>query len=563
MFGSDMGGFGERGGPALVDRFGRSLRDSLRIAQPVSGQLTMGGGETSINLGAPPVSGSLQVYRNRVLVHPSVYTLSGLTLALNGGKKFYQSDIVEIYYLSLYPPRFAATLPVTPSYLSQVMADRPIGYWRANEASGTTMFDSSGNGNHATYGANALLNQTALYPGNSACVGITTLSYAAKIAGPTGALLSARTGPWTLECIVKATSPYSGSSTGWILAYDKGGNPTSPTPMLGMTYFGAPGVHDQVTSYYSSEVYSPNHTGGSLVHLALVYDGGSTWTLYENGAQAWTGGVLSQSGSVDNIWFLGNSQGSVNGFTGYGSDFAIYNTALSPTRIAAHYNAMIAGTILGDRDPYLRTVDLSASNSPSANLVASVDPTDPTQFKFVPNSGGGSAMTRLFQTIVSGSAASTIDWNSIPQGYTDLLLVITGRDTSSSISSGGARVQLNADTTTTNYQATILNSVNGASVATNVPTITSNGATFCGIPGTSGNSNPVGQGWLRIADYANSNFYKVMTAEYNYYYGSTPSLEHGKLSSVWKSTSPITRITLYPPGTAFAIGTTATLYGLT
>lgn len=561
MFGSDMGGFGERGGPALVDRFGRSLRDSLRIPQPVSGQLVMGGGETSINLGAPPVAGSLQVYRNRVLVHPSVYTLSGLTLALNGGKKFYQSDIVEVYYLSLYPPRFAATLPVTPSYFSQVMADTPLGYWRANETSGTTMFDSSGNGNHAAYGANALLNQTALYPGNSACVGITTLSYAAKIASPSGALLSARTGPWTIECIVKAISPYSGSSTGWILAYDKGGYPTSPTPMLGMTYFGSPGNHDQVTSYYSSEVYSPNHTGGSLVHLALVYNGGSTWTLYENGARAWTGAASSQSGSVDNIWFLGNSQGATNGFTGYGSDFAIYNTALSPTRITAHYSAMIAGTVLGDRDPYLRTVDLSASNTPSANLVASVDPTDPTQFKFIANGGGGGAMTKIAQVVCTGSQG-VVTFSSIPSAYTDLLITSLNRQTGAT-APALVYIKFNSDGASGNYVAQrVFSDGAGTTAVGYTPAPTASGGPCFYSSGSANATHPAAAVRIEMPGYANTAIEKEYLCGGAVTFNTSNGVSSGQMAGGWFSTAAINRIDLTITSGSFLDGSVFTLYGL-
>jgi hypothetical protein len=36
-------------------------------------------------------------------------------------------------------------------YASTVLADHPLGYWRLGESSGTTAFDSSGNGHNGTY----------------------------------------------------------------------------------------------------------------------------------------------------------------------------------------------------------------------------------------------------------------------------------------------------------------------------------------------------------------------------------------------------------------------------
>jgi len=559
MFGSDMGGFGAPGGSPLVDRFGRPLRDGLRVPSPVSGQLTMGGGETGITLGAPPVSGSFQLFRNRVLVHPSIYTISGLTLTLNGGKQFYQSDLVEVFYLSLYPAKLAASLPTVATYFSSVMTDGPLGYWRANETSGTTMVDSSGNGYNATYGGSVLLNQTALYPGNSACIGMTTLAYAAKIASPTGALLSARTGPWTMECIVKATSPYSGASTGWIFAYDVGGSPTSPTPMLGMTYFGAPGVHDQVTSYYSSEVYSPNHTGGSLIHLALVYDGGTNWKLYENGVQAWSGSASSKSGSVDNIWFLGNSQGATNGFTGYGSDFAIYNKALSATRIAAHYSAMTAGTILGDRDSYLRTVDLSSSNSPSANLVASVDPTDPTQFKFVAN--GGSAMTKIAQVVCSGSQ-SAVTFSSIPSTYTDLIITFLARATGA-VSFSVVNIKLNNDGTTANYLKEHDVYSSGTTVSAEDQSPTASGLPNFYVTGTGDISTPLTYGSIIVPGYSNTTLQKGLLSNSGFTFTSGGVSNQIRIhNGHWLSTAAINRVDLTIASGSFLNGSVFTLYGL-
>lgn len=554
----DIGGFPQAGGPVLIDSFGRPLRAGSRIPAPVSGQISMLGGETSLVLGSPPVSGSFQLYRNRILVHPSNYTIAGLTLTLAAGKKFYQNDIIDAFYLTLYPSNPAISRVAIPGYAATVLADAPLAYWRANEVSGTTMFDSSGNGLNATYGPNAQLNQTALYSGNTACVGMSTLDYAAKLVGPTGALLAARTGPWTIECIVKNTG--TGSSTGWILAYDKSGNPTSPTPMLGMTYFGAPGVHDQVTSYYSSEVYSPNHTGGSVIHLMLVYDGAGTWTLYENGVQAWSGLATSQSGSVDNIWFLGNSQGTTNGFIGYGCDFAIYNKALSAGRAAAHYASMSYGTILGDHDPFVHVADLAATNSPSASLVVSVDPSDLTSFKFV-NAGAASAMTKIAQVVCAGSQAS-VNFSSIPNLYTDLLIMANHRQTGAT-SPALVLIKFNNDATAANYVTHRLYSdgvsttASGSDVASTI-----NGAACFYSSGSASATHPIAATRIEIPNYARTTLEKAFLCNAGVTFNTSNGVSSGQIAGGWFSTAAINKITLTIASGSFLDGSVFTLYGL-
>ena len=50
----------------------------------------------------------------------------------------------------------------TADYATEVAADAPAGWWRLEEASGTVATDSSGNGNHGTYGAGVTLFQPGL-----------------------------------------------------------------------------------------------------------------------------------------------------------------------------------------------------------------------------------------------------------------------------------------------------------------------------------------------------------------------------------------------------------------
>jgi hypothetical protein len=92
-------------------------------------------------------------------------------------------DEVAIYDHALTPARiaihWAAGLPLPPDYASAVLMDRPSGYWRLNEISGTAAADL-GSGNHAgTYGADVVKGvsplvtdgKAAYFPGGGALTG--------------------------------------------------------------------------------------------------------------------------------------------------------------------------------------------------------------------------------------------------------------------------------------------------------------------------------------------------------------------------------------------------------
>ena len=86
------------------------------------------------------------------------------------------------------------------------MADNPAGYWRLGEASGTTAFDETGNGNPGTYlqavtlgvpGALATeLNSAARFDGGSGRISVND---------PASGALDVDTGDFTIEAWVKTT----------------------------------------------------------------------------------------------------------------------------------------------------------------------------------------------------------------------------------------------------------------------------------------------------------------------------------------------------------------------
>jgi hypothetical protein len=144
------------------------------------------------------------------------------------------------------------------------------------------------------------------------------------------------------------------------------------------------------------------------------------------------------------------------------------------------------------------------------------------------------------------STASSVTLSSIPQGYTDLVLVVAGNNSSSTYS---PYIQFNGDTST-NYSITSLygDGSNAASArASNTAT-----AYFGSLSATQGNAI------VQIQNYSNTTTYKTALIRIN-------AAVFRVYASVmlWRSTAAITSLTVFneSPGT-FASGTTFSLYGI-
>jgi hypothetical protein len=154
------------------------------------------------------------------------------------------------------------------------------------------------------------------------------------------------------------------------------------------------------------------------------------------------------------------------------------------------------------------------------------------------------------QTIGAGGAAS-IDFTSIPGTYTDLLVVYSGREITSTsysllLTFNGVSTNLSAKTLDGNgstansytYASTIPNTDNGADTTAN---------TFSNLS-------------FYIPNYAGSTNKTVSFDGVSETNGTTVYSRIG--AGLWASTAAITRITLTPPAYTLAQYSTATLYGI-
>lgn len=144
------------------------------------------------------------------------------------------------------------------------------------------------------------------------------------------------------------------------------------------------------------------------------------------------------------------------------------------------------------------------------------------------------------------SAQASYTFSSISGAYTDLVLVVAGKNSSSTYS---PYIQFNGDTST-NYSITSLygNGTNGLSArASGTAT-----AYFGSLGATQGNAI------VQIQNYSNSTTYKTALIRIN-----DAGFRVYASVMLWRSTAAITSVTVFneSPGT-FASGSTFTLYGI-
>lgn len=242
------------------------------------------------------------------------------------------------------------------AYETAVLADSPAAYYRLNESSGSTMSDDSGNSLNGTYaGSGVTYSATGATPTDSdSAVTLNGSGGGASVADASG---FDPTSALTLEAWIKPTS-FSGEPTVvaktnssiaqygmWI--YDTGGNPDGIS-----MYVDIGGTDHYITVTNTGWKYNVWN------QLVGTYDG-SHFRLYVNarmvGQQAQTGSIST----LTNSFGIGKEPTSWGdpSFTGGIDEVAVYDTALSAGRIAAHFQASAnAGSTPSTSTPYPQSV---------------------------------------------------------------------------------------------------------------------------------------------------------------------------------------------------------------
>lgn len=170
------------------------------------------------------------------------------------------------------------------------------------------------------------------------------------------------------------------------------------------------------------------------------------------------------------------------------------------------------------------------------------------------------SMVRLREPVVVTGTAGNIRFAEIPQDYTHLEIVFTGRGTA--VATEVALLgRLNLDAGS-NYDTVYSY---GSASSAGASTGTSQTALYLGAfaAASAGTAFQCGCSRILIPFYSRTDFERTSVAESFSKYGtSSGNLAMRNASSAWRSTAPVTVIDLIPSSGLFAANSVATIYGI-
>ena len=233
-------------------------------------------------------------------------------------------------------------------FSSEVLADSPTHFWKLWDASGTSAVDSSGNTRPGTYQGSPTLHATSPLDVDASAFGVTLNGTSQYVSRASEASLHP-SAPWTAEIVFKVnggagtfrvicTNRDEGTNNGWLLYLND-------TNHLDLRHGGG-GTQIQSAATYAV---------GTALHVVFGHDG-TKFFMYVNKVKEASNPTAAYVAPTTTDINIGRRLD--NSFFGPFTvqHFAHYNTALSGTRIAAHYDALSAspstswtgGTLVGD-----------------------------------------------------------------------------------------------------------------------------------------------------------------------------------------------------------------------
>jgi len=227
----------------------------------------------------------------------------------------------------------AAPASAPKSYSDQVLADAPAAYWRMDETAGTTMTDSTKNGNNGHYDGIVMLGQ----PGPLAAGGSTAVGLDGATSGMTVPSSTTLQVNWvTIELwinkradsdfgfyIVKNVVGGGGANSGWFELLNDHNN--------GRLQFRVTGDIDPVL--VSTATLELNR----WYYVVATYDGVVAKLYIDGKLDGQLAAVVAPAQNADPITIGRRIDGFFN--NALLAEVAIYPTALSAERIAAHWAA--------------------------------------------------------------------------------------------------------------------------------------------------------------------------------------------------------------------------------
>jgi hypothetical protein len=223
-------------------------------------------------------------------------------------------------------------------YATSVLSDAPLAYWRMDDAAGTVARDTTGNGNDGQYVGGVTLGTGGALIGDADTA--VTLDGVSGHVDMGNRFAFAGNASYTLELWAQ---PHAiGTSYQRVISREL---PTSPREGY-LVFVRAGSAADPST--FSMERWEANQTNQCPEtnavtqvwhHLVATYDG-TTSRIYLDGALAASQpAALALNATSASLWIGASVFDTAAYFNGAVDEVAVYGTALSATRIAAHYHA--------------------------------------------------------------------------------------------------------------------------------------------------------------------------------------------------------------------------------
>jgi hypothetical protein len=251
------------------------------------------------------------------------------------------------------------------TYSAEVLADSPRWYLRLGESSGTVAEDATANNLDGTYIGSPTLAQTGLVADDTSVLFDSVDDYVRVLDAthPTAYTLEAIVKPSTTanQAILWRTDTGEGSSLSHYIGIKTG-------VFFHYTYDGANNTVTGTTPV----------VGGTVYHVAATAVNGGAGKLFVNGIEEgtplaglgtlWTGGnryVIGKSSPIS------GPPGNPDWFEGVIDEVALYTSALSSARIAAHFTAFLDAPPSG-------IAAVAAAAASASSLGTSIDPPPPS-----------------------------------------------------------------------------------------------------------------------------------------------------------------------------------------
>lgn len=234
------------------------------------------------------------------------------------------------------------------AYRDTIIADSPAGYYRLDEASGTTFADASGNSNTLTISSATgfLYSQSGLLTGdvNTGVKKTGTGTFNGTVAYPPAYI----TGGFSLDGWFKCTALSTGSQQlGYFVKITVG------TGIYVYLYSSSTGIANQLRIWFNSADTYISLSLDTVYYLAIVYDTNYLDVYLNNVSQAHIARSANYSGAVSAFNLLGAASKMESTIL---DEFAYYTRALTTDEITKHYGYGTGALIdpHGDSRPILR-----------------------------------------------------------------------------------------------------------------------------------------------------------------------------------------------------------------